>query len=63
MAREPGKPVDRPHLAENYRPTVIKKNYVPQTQAPSPSKTVEGNHVPTTSSSPTPTPPPNPKKN
>lgn len=59
MSNEAGKPI-RPHLTENYRPEVIKKNYV--RQAPQPSKGVDGNYVPPTDSAPTPTPPPNPRK-
>ena len=61
MSNESGKPT-RPHLTENYRPDVVKKNYVPQTQAPLPSKGVDGNYIPPTDSGSSTTPPPNPRK-
>lgn len=52
----------RDHLTENYRPDVIRKNYVPPAPIRPAGGGVEGNHVPPTTNERPSSPPPSPKK-
>jgi hypothetical protein len=64
MAEEETAP-QRQHIAENFKPEVLRKNFVPTTAKPGPGPAtghgVEGNYVPPTSEKPS-SPPPMPKK-